>query len=62
MREALAGLIDILDKAKIRRLRLVRPSAIHLTLKFLAAVVESGIKHEHKHKPRILEEDIPTHR
>ena len=38
MREALAGLIDILDKAKIRRLRLVRPSAIHLTLKFLGDI------------------------
>jgi len=38
MREALAGLIDILDKAKIRRLRLVKPSAIHLTLKFLGDI------------------------
>ena len=40
MREALARLIDSMGQAKIRGLRLVRPEAIHLTLKFLGDIQE----------------------
>ena len=38
MREALAGLIDILGQAEVPGLRLVRPAAIYLTLKFLGDI------------------------
>jgi 2'-5' RNA ligase len=38
MRDALAGLIDTLGQASIQGLRVVRPAAIHLTLKFLGDI------------------------
>ena len=38
IREVLSGLIDTLSQTSIRGLRLVRPAAIHLTLRFLGDI------------------------